>query len=472
MRMQDLHGERQTSRRWAILLAIAAMSVMLLVYGAISAQAQDGGDSPSNGEPPLGDCFGGVFDNDPLHCYVLEKAQKDKAIAIEKIYIEGGVILHIFLEADEVGSDVYAFLKRTSYEFFDQWQDSLPREKYLEALGPCSRINLTFKECWLDRVYGSEFRSKYEMMPITTQYHQLIFQTGGETERRTMPGWASWRQVWPDPKPGGASGGTMTFDVSDVNTGDLPEPGSFLSGHPGPSFYIRHPDLGVAGQSSWGNVMYLQVKTPPRDQAKFDAAKQAVRDHYDEVEASLNEPAEIRAEYIPVPYDYGELWDFAMILNRFALSASNNIGFQSASVRANFGAYGPDTIHLIDRVRGTADGYRDHSTIRATIVVFASKPQVFVDAMPRLLPALGIPSGIIGTVTSSSTDHRQTVQLPDVDIPANDGQPGSEVIFGLEHGSSSGFPVWGIVLGAVGASGLALAAMLYLTLARKRRSLS
>ena len=74
---------------------------------------------PPPESPPLGKCFGGVLSEDPLHCYVLERAQKRKVIEVEKIYLVGNV-LHLSIEGDQVGDKVYQLLKDQSYSFYDR----------------------------------------------------------------------------------------------------------------------------------------------------------------------------------------------------------------------------------------------------------------------------------------------------------------------------------------------------------------
>ena len=80
-------------RLWVFgtVLATIALALVLLIQSAPSAQAEDGG-------PPLGDCFGGALSSEPLHCYLLEQAQKAGEINIDAIY--------------EVANGVFAYLRQ------------------------------------------------------------------------------------------------------------------------------------------------------------------------------------------------------------------------------------------------------------------------------------------------------------------------------------------------------------------------
>ena len=49
----------------------------------------------AHAEGPPGDCCSEVLSTDPLHCYVLEEAQRDGVIEVEGIY-EAEDVLYIF----------------------------------------------------------------------------------------------------------------------------------------------------------------------------------------------------------------------------------------------------------------------------------------------------------------------------------------------------------------------------------------
>ena len=68
-------------------------------------------------EPPLGDCFGGVLSEDPLHCYVLEQAQARGLMDILGVYDDGDT-LYVSTSQDAVSTELIAFAKEQSYAFY------------------------------------------------------------------------------------------------------------------------------------------------------------------------------------------------------------------------------------------------------------------------------------------------------------------------------------------------------------------
>ena len=109
---------------------------------------------------------------------------------------------------------------------------------------------------------------------------------------------------------------------------------------------------------------------------------------------------------IPVNHDYGELWRWSVILDRFANSAGNTIGITGAGVSQNFRAnptFG-DLFTAAGPGPATLDewGYVVGSTVRDGIVIVALVPQLVVDALDELLPLLGIPQDAVYLVGQTS----------------------------------------------------------------------
>lgn len=377
-------GLTMSIRSWNTTGLAVGVCMLLLAVGLLMASARP--VEARGSAQSLGDCFGGLFTEDPFHCYALEQAQKQKIVTIQKIYDDNGV-LYLSITGDEVGDGVYQFLKEKASEFFDRWPRLVPPDKYGERIDYCMEIGSTYRACLLERVGFDE----YSILPYSSVYENIRFQVGGESARRKIPGWASWRQVWPSTGTRGASGtsGTpTTFDVSDVDRTNLPE----ITGRRAPSAYWDYPDLGVAGWHHDYVTAYVQVKTPPHDEAAFEDAKEAL---IWETDAPI--------VFTPVEWDYGELWDWAAILNRFASSASNTIGIRSSSVGTNTGAYLDGTIWPLEGLGPAAHNeYGNYApdTIRETIVVFSRNPQATADALPVLLPLLDIPLDAVGIVSS------------------------------------------------------------------------
>ena len=77
-----------------------------------------------------------------------------------------------------------------------------------------------------------------------------------------------------------------------------------------------------------GRKTYIQVKAAPGEEAAAEAALRA-KMKQSGIEAAHNVN---RIIVIPVKYDYGELWRWQVILNRFALSSGNTVGITGANV--------------------------------------------------------------------------------------------------------------------------------------------
>ena len=429
---------RKMSWAWIALLLLGAVAMGLILQSVSPAQAQDDKDAASTPDasssgPPLGDCFGGLLTEDPLHCYALKQAQSRGVIDIEKIYDDHGV-LYLSLRDSEVGDGVYQFLKEKSYHFYDTWPHLASFEKYREEYELCVRWGrLSYRECLLEKTGWSE----NFILPYSVVYENILFHVGGESGRRKVVGWASWRQVWPasNGTSGARSPETDGFAVSDVDLTNFPEYRSPWSTYP--------EDLEILGVHSSSVDLAFQVKSPPEDQAKFEAAKQAVI-------AEFGEPI----TFVPVKYIHKDLWRWAIVLHRFALSAGNTIGITSAGVTDNRGAYPEGTLWPLDSLRppGTNEyGNPRVDEIRNTIEVWSRNPQQTLDALPVLLPQLGIPVDAVGIVPFDL--QKQVMTFPSG--PTSAGSPGS------------GPSVWTIVAVSAGVA-LAILGSLFLFLLRRR----
>ena len=376
--------------------------------------------------PPLGDCFGELLDQDPLHCYALEQTQKKGLINIEKIYDADGV-LYLFLRQDEPADDkVYEFLKARSFEFYDRWPDDVPRNPFYSR---CTSRGYTYRECYLDE---RRWRAR-AMLPKSMVYENLLFHVGGETARRLEPGWAGWRQVWPRGLTGVDDGTPSTFDVSDVDMTNLPDYScpEKVSPEEVYSANICSRDRDVAHAVVARHRQYVQYKNPPEDEAAIKAIKETILPCYNKVgpctwnatttvasmvngvEADVTKRVEVYSErnsasemvIIPVKYSAEELARWAEILDRFAHSRGNTIGIMGAVVDTNrSGGYPRSVVWPLDDL-GPAEAHEsggtDISTVRETIQVWGGDAQRIADALPVLLPLLGIPTDAVGVVTTS-----------------------------------------------------------------------
>ena len=340
---------------------------------------------------------------------------------MEAVYLAGNVLYLSLRQDAPVAAPVYAFLKAKAYEFFDTWPAQVPdnpRERVcLRFVLPRSLESVTEADMWAayrECVLEHTGWGRGDMLPYTLSYENVLFHTGGEAARRTQVGWASWRQVW----PAGATGATRdaapaaaaAFDVSDVDTSNIPEP-DCKEAFPGAgdpvwsscATWKKHRDSvfdGTAGmhRDEVGLTLYAQIKDPPSDAAEVAALKEAL--------APILTQHGYTVEIIPVAYDFGELWRWATILDRFAHSAGNTIGLTSARVGTNLvgpsGALWPLAgLQEVPPSDELPPSVPRAPLIRETIMVWAWEPQVVVDALPTLLPALGIPVEAVGVVGKS-----------------------------------------------------------------------
>ena len=393
--------------------------------------------------PPLGDCFGGALSQDPLICYVLEQADRQGIITVETVYDAEGILYFSLWQNEPAGSHVYEFLKTKSYEFYDRWPDDVPVNPKYDWWCTPDRGFTTYRQCYLDM---TSWRPSF-MLPESMVYTNVLFHTGGESARRLVPGWASWRQVWPA-IASGASGvsdsstAPSTFDVSDVDMTNLPVVACNKVLH-GIRLDICSRDrdvaMSVVGRHAGGGGVYFQIKDPPEDKAELAALKEILFPCYDKIgsctytatttvtrmvdgiETHVERTSQIymntskvsKVEIIPVKYGAGDLVRWADILDRFATSTGNTIGITGARVQDNRDTYAG---HTIFRMSPAALGPYSPavpeasdfvwSTVRETIVVWGFDAQRIADALATLLPLLGIPVDAVGVVV---TDIREAI---------------------------------------------------------------
>ena len=112
---------------------------------------------------------------------------------------------------------------------------------------------------------------------------------------------------------------------------------------------------------------------------------------------------------IPVKYDFGELWRWSVVLERFALSAGNTVGITGAEVVINGTGHGFNEeprvwLNGVEPLRRDSTGSDwDPSTARTILMVWAVDPPLAAEALPDLLPELGIPADAVGVVKHDNT---------------------------------------------------------------------
>ena len=420
-------------------LTVAALALVVASWAA-PARAQDTATTTATGGfPPLGDCWGGVLSGDPLHCYALEQAERANLIDVTALYVApGGGPLYVWLRQSEpVSEAVHESLRAKSREFYARWPEHTPHRAQFE----------------LDAVL-----SRGDPLPLSDTYEDIVLHVGGEKARRTQLAWASWRQVWPaSAGSSGARGATEGFDVSGVDVTNLPEVNCRDDATDGCVLWLQYPSLGFAGRvhTDGPRITYLQLKNPPEEMAEREALKHRLYPCYDTtgpctyvrdgatVHTNIRRTFEI--EIIKVKYDFGELWRWAEILDRFAQTAGNTIGITGAVVTMNHGGHIAPLYPLAELPEA-----EDPSEWRTTIVVGALDPHGAAAALPRLLPQLGIPVDAVGIVAHS--DRRRGIAVADDLPPAAVGA--ARRGDGLEE-TGGGLPV-GIIAGAAAVGAVAV----------------
>ena len=408
--IQGTHIQTPTSVR---LPAVALLMVLVLAsLPVLQANAQEPTPEPTP-EGAASGCFGGALSRDPLHCYVFEEAQREGIIEIDAIY-EGGDGLFIYLKQTEpLGEDLALY-------FIGKARAEVRRSGGDECV---------FRDFHCD---VGILKRGYErwgfILPVSTVYEDIRVRVGGAESRRLELGWASYRKVWPasadDSAADNGSRSAEIFDISDVDTTTFPEvdcretpKASYSCGR-----WRASPGLGVAGAYGNGLFLWLHVKAAPGDEEKLASAREAYANAY-----NTNHPD--RLTIVPAKYDFGEMWRWQVLLDRFALSSGNTVGIVKAQITSNVaGGYFGDVSFPLESVRPAATPVEPTSvehfaTYKPTLVVGTLELEQTVAALPRLLPQLGIPVDAVGLVLEetlapfvgrpwSSDDSPVTVDIP------------------------------------------------------------
>ena len=380
-------------------------------------------------EPPPGDCWNGALTEDPLHCYIFEEAQRAGEIDIAAVYLApGDGPLYIFLSQTEpMGSGAISYLRAKTYEYLEtveSWHPSGPGIKCFDHTGDERRScfdNVIGRPTW-----NSFGRVGVGSLPRSRVYEDIVVDVGGAEARRTKIGWASWRQLWPAPGPTGASGASSGFDVSDVDTTNIPDldcekefPGATNVMRPSCRTWTRVPETGVAGKHTYELQLYDirtgEVSICPRRRGRTGRIEEKLVPDY---KTFTYKGHRYEVEIIPVKYDFGQLWRWSVILDRFALSAGNTIGIVGAIVNINTDAHatflGGKLVWMNGVEPAGVDESRSHRAwpkVRNILVVYALDPDRVASALPELLPLLGIPIDAVGLVAHADATPMRSEPL-------------------------------------------------------------
>lgn len=407
---------------------IAALAVAALTLYAV----------PLN--PPLGDCFGGALSQDPLYCYALEQAHREGVIDIHAIYDVNG---RLYVSVTK-GLDELQYINDKLTEFYDRWPDDLTSfSTFRYGCWSDEPSPLTYRECYL-----VERKGRY--LTKSMEYNEIRFFHRGDAAFRLPPGWAYYRQLWPATTSSASDASTTpaTFDVSDVDMTNLPVDYACPEKLYGHRYDICSRDQSVAlsildtrSQDGTDGNKYIEYIDPPEDAAQAIALKKIIDPCYGvswgvcewtatatfresettyvartmKKATSVTEPDYDDIVLIPVKHNRGELRRWVEILNRFALSTSNTVGLYEATIDDNkdakefevvFTSAGPGPARM------TEDGRYDLSKVRTTILLVGFNAHRLANALPTLLPLLGIPTDAVGVVGMWKDPERYFNQWP------------------------------------------------------------
>ncbi len=325
-------------------------------------------------------CFGGALSLDPLHCYVLEEAQREGIMDVAAVYKAGkGLLVYLNRPASvTLGDELHQYIERKAKE-------------RVRAVGGDACV-LRDDNC--DHGVFGIHPTGY-LLPKPTTYENIELRTGGAEARRSEVGWPSYEQVWPPISSVAQESGS--FDVSEVDMTDIPELN--CEGWPRPNIFedhycdlrARYPDIGLAGYHSTLYHGWIQVKAPLAKEAETLAA---VREAMFPWHPNL--PDE-NFTLIPVKYDLDEFWRWTVILDRFAQSSGNTSGIVDAGIWVN----SPKSLgekSVFTAASGLSDAMADASAYRTTIHVWTLDVERTLAALPQLLPQLNIPVDAVGVV--------------------------------------------------------------------------
>ena len=415
-------AQRTVRTRWAIVV----VSALLALYALVSTDAS----ADSDVSPPPGDCWGGVLSGDPLHCYVFEEAQKAGLMEIDSMYLSPGLApLYVYLKRSELpNAKLLDFLRDKTFEYMAQSGGAA----YLDR--NCgSSTGKRWHGCIMLALDQPHWVVNYDIeslvLPKSLEYPFIAVRVGGAEARRSERGWASWEQLWPVQVGEASASGSAGFDVSDVDLTNFPEidcrANEFYYGPMYSSCWVWSTggDPGVAGMHFFESsaTIYVQTTTPiPEDPVELEALKQRVYPGYEKEPLSWGYRNIIRGprtsyeiEFIPVKYNFGQLWRWSVILNRFALSASNTIGIDFGFVSDNADDFSPSSRITMWLNGVEPSGSNDYTwnwdRVRNILGVWTLNPVATIAALPTLVPALGIPTDAVGVV--KRTDNRPIIPI-------------------------------------------------------------
>ena len=420
----------------ALVLAVTLGLVLLFTFSS-GVLAQDTDATPEAtavpAEPPLGDCYGGVLSHDPLRCYALEQAEAAEIMDVDVIYL-AGARLYIYVGGETrtdrplgfnygyptANAAIHRGVGEKMKEYAQLWPGRVDLNR--GRLWDC-RSGQSDADCLVMYVDEVPWGVESVFDPVWS-YDSLFLMAGNSDTRSSITGWAGWTQLWPAAKAGGqgepdstrgeTDESATTFDVSNVDTTNFPELDCSLVSNPDPceswSWNVERGIDGMVGylSTSWlygEGTLYIQLHRDPDDLEAFEAAKAEI------LRLKPQEWQDQEWVIIPVKHSYPDLWKWGLILDRFAETSGNTIGILGAGVHHNArSAHGDSKLGLYrDEGAGNdwseGEGFLDVSLVRQTVSVDTLDAYVVRDALPVLLPQLGIPVDAVGVILERRQEH-------------------------------------------------------------------
>ena len=360
---------------------------------------------------------------------------------------EAGESVYVYIsQKGDMTKEITGYLREKTGEFYDRWPGSAPDgPRYVR----CRGFDNSHRECLMDHQSWTG-GVDYVFLPWPAGYTAVGVFTGGAEARKSRRGWPSWSQLWPeeeasDGKPGDLVG---KFNVSELDLNTEREvdcrlwPAGTIC-----QLWKKYPGSNVVGwhRDNDGGKVYLQAKQPPDDQGQFDIVKKGVL---------TRGSADFEVVVVPVKYDYGQMWLWAEILQRFAVTSGNTIGIITARVSSNDISDHREVVWPLKDLGPRSSHVSAYDEIRETVRLYANDAARVAAALPVLLPQLGIPVDAVGMVIKDDWEEHVTAMLTtDVGrerpLPKLPNIPG----FQAESGGAGASGSVEVGSGGVGASG-------------------
>ena len=389
--------------------------------------------SPAFASDPPGDCWQGALADDPLHCQVLEAAQRDGTVEVDGIFRASNDELYVYLSKPKPAADAPIMdmsqprvgdakridratsdlLKAKAAKFVAQSPDSfnydhrvvqwcvfateeMGREFDYDVVIPYAEaddaLKAKYRECMLSLVPWS---SQWQSMGPNYFGNVILLLAPAEAQRQII-GWASWTRLWPRDSSGlvrEALDFTGPFDVSEVDTENIPAPCEVR-----PTFHYcmwkeQFPHLDIVSVHGYNNALskaHFLIANPPAGEAETFAKEEI---------AAQTAWTSDQIVFVPVRHTFEEQWRAEIILTRFAKSSGNTLGITKASMSSNWSTSDEDVfVNGYQESTELPGGGKDHTTWQAIVALEAPDAQLVADALPQLLAQLGIPPTTVGIV--------------------------------------------------------------------------